>query len=408
MTLQQKIRADIDPMCLAKDICAGMSCLLGTQEHGTLLPLHEPEFDSRVEQEVVKCIRSTFVSSVGSCVDEFERELAAACGVDHAIAMVNGTAALQVALRVAGVKPGEEVLLPSLTFVATPNAISHLGAVPHFVDVEEQSLGIDPVALGRHLDNVARYDSGTLRNQQTGRKIAAIVPVHVFGHPTEMSGLTKLAASYGIPVVEDAAEALGSIYGDKPCGSLGLVSAVSFNGNKIITTGGGGAVLTDDGDLATQARHLSTTAKLPHSWEFSHDQIAYNYRMPNINAALGLPQLRQLSHRVAKKRKLASHYIAEFSKQPHLKVLQEPANAFSNYWLNALILDSTVAHARDAILESLNNCGFAARPIWNPMHTLEIYSGHPRDTLSVTEDLASRIINLPSSAGLADSLRCLS
>ena len=369
------------------------------------LSLHEPEFSERAEATVVECIRSTFVSSVGAFVSEFEARLADYCGAAHAVAMVNGTAALEVALRVAGVESNTEVLLPSLTFVATPNAISHLNAVPHFVDINEQTLGIDPAALRQHLNRVGESKAGQLFNCETGRRIAAVVPVHVFGHPVEMDELVEVADDFGIAVIEDAAEALGSQYKGRQCAAMGLLGAVSFNGNKIITTGGGGAVLTNDPNLAAMARHLSTTAKRSHPWAFEHDSVGYNYRMPNLNAALGVSQLEELPERIAKKRRLAAAYIDRFAGHPDLRIMQEPEQSVSNYWLNTLLLEPHAVLSRDVILQTLNDAGFMARPVWEPMHRLSMYANAPRALLPHTESLAERIINLPSSAKLAELLQ---
>lgn len=369
------------------------------------LALHEPEFSERAEANVVDCIRSTFVSSVGAFVSEFEARLAEYCGVAHAVAMVNGTAALEVALRVAGVEPNTEVLLPSLTFVATPNAVSHLNAVPHFVDVNEQTLGIDPAALRLHLQRVGESKAGQLFNRETGRPISAIVPVHVFGRPVAMDELLEIGASFGIAVIEDAAEALGSQYKARQCAAMGLLGAVSFNGNKIITTGGGGAVLTNDPNLAAMARHLSTTAKRSHPWAFEHDSVGYNYRMPNLNAALGVSQLEELPDRIAKKRQVATAYIDRFEGHPDLRILREPEHTISNYWLNTLLIEPHAAFSRDVILQALNDAGFMARPVWEPMHRLSMYADAPRALLPNTDSLAERIINLPSSAKLVESLQ---
>ena len=369
------------------------------------IALHEPRFNTQAEKLVLECVRSTYVSSVGEYVSHFEKKLAAACGVKYAVAMVNGTAALEVALKVVGVEPGSEVLLPSLTFVATANAVSHLNAVPHFVDVEDRSLGIDSDALVRHLKKIGRQTSEGLFNKGTGRRISAIIPVHVFGHPVAMDDLNAVANSFDLPVIEDAAEALGSQYKLKHCGSLGQAGAFSFNGNKILTTGGGGAVVTNDSKIADLARHLSSTAKLVHPWEFEHDSVGYNYRMPNLNAALGVSQLMDLETRIASKRTLGAAYESAFSDQPGLRVLTEPSYATSNYWLNAIILDSAAVGCRDAVLKKLHKLGFMARPIWKPMHKQVMYADAPRAKLPITEDFAGRIINLPSSAHLKDLLQ---
>ena len=402
MNAQIEHRLPLMPEDLASEVTARLQALFPAREGP--LSLHEPEFSAQAEAKVVECVRSTFVSSVGAFVGEFEAQLADACGAAYAVAVVNGTAALELALRVAGVEPNTEVLMPSLTFVATPNAVSHLNAVPHFVDVNEQTLGIDPEALLRHLNEIAEPKAGRLYNRQTNRVISALVPVHAFGHPAAMDALNKVAATFGIAVIEDAAEALGSQYKGQKCAALGRLGALSFNGNKIITTGGGGAVITNDSDLAAEARHLSTTAKLPHAWAFNHDRVGYNYRMPNLNAALGVAQLEELSDRIAKKRRLAAAYINHFSGHPDLRVMREPEHATSNYWLNTLILEPHAAFSRDAILQRLNDAGFMARPVWEPMHTLSIYADAPRARLPQTEALAQRIINLPSSAKLVELL----
>ena len=384
----------------AHNIVARVSDVLGHPED--FVPLHEPEFLGDEERLVLDCIRSGWVSSVGQYVDRFEAEIAAASGTAHGVAVVNGTAALEVALRVVGVMPGDEVLLPSLTFIATANATHHLGAVPHFVDAESRTLGLDPAALRAHLERISDHREGVTVNAQTGRRLAAVVPMHVFGHPVDMEGLIEVANDHGLVVVEDAAESLGSSVGGRSCGSLGRIAALSFNGNKIITTGGGGAIVTDDPDLAKRAKHLTTTAKAPHSWKFYHDEIGYNYRMPNLNAALGVAQLKQLDARLAQKRVLAERYIDGFKGARGVEVFVERLGTIANYWLNTLMLSEEKALARDTVLEVLNSAGLMARPVWEPLHTLPIYSNCPRAPLPVTEDLAARLVNLPSSAKLGE------
>lgn len=392
----------IDATALADDIKDRLHALLG--EHEGFVPLHAPEFRGQEEVLVTNCIRSGWVSSVGEYVDRFEQEIARVCGTAHAVAVVNGTAALEVALRVAGVQAGDEVLLPSLTFIATANATHHLGAVPHFVDAEERTLGLDPRALRAHLERIGHRRGDVTYNARTGRRIAAVVPMHVFGHPVDMDGLAAIAQEFGLMVVEDAAESLGSLYGDRSCGSLGHVGALSFNGNKIVTTGGGGALVTDDADLAALAKHLTTTAKVRHPWAFMHDEIGYNYRMPNLNAALGVAQLAQLDTRLAQKRVVARAYLEAFAGHADLRVVTEPAGTQSNYWLNTLLLAPYAAAARDTVLRVLNEAGLMARPVWEPLHTLPIYADCPQAELPVTADLAARIINVPSSAYLAAQL----
>ena len=383
---------------LATDITTRVRGLLGSLED--FVSLHEPEFLGEEEALVLDCIRSGWVSSVGQYVDRFEAGVAAACDTEHGVAVVNGTAALEVALRVVGVTAGAEVLMPSLTFIATANAAHHLGAVPHFVDAEARTLGLDPNALRAHLDEIAERRGCVTVNGRTGRRLAAVVPMHAFGHPVDMDGLAEVARDFDLPLVEDAAESLGSRLGGRPCGSLGRVAALSFNGNKILTTGGGGAVLTDDPDMAKHAKHLSTTAKVPHKWAFRHDEIGYNYRMPNLNAALGVAQLAQLGTRLAQKRALAQRYIDAFDGEEGVAVFAERPGTTANYWLNTLVLSPEIANARDTVLEVLNAAGLMARPIWEPLHTLAIYAHCPRAALPVTRDLAARIVNVPSSAKL--------
>lgn len=388
---------------LAIDIAAQVRDLLGAPED--FVPLHEPEFLGEEEALVLDCIRSGWVSSVGKYVDRFEAEIAATCGTAHGVAVVNGTAALEAALRTVGVMPGDEVLMPALTFIATANATHHLGAVPHFVDSETRTLGLDPVALRAHLNEIAERRDGVAVNGRTGRRLAAVVPMHVFGHPVDMDGLAEVARDFDLALVEDAAESLGSRAGDRPCGSLGRVAALSFNGNKILTTGGGGAVVTDDPDLAKRAKHLTTTAKVTHKWAFYHDEIGYNYRMPNLNAALGVAQLAQLSTRLTQKRALAQRYIDAFAGASGVEVFAERPGTTANYWLNTLVLAPEMAAARDTVLETLNGAGLMARPVWEPLHTLAIYADCPRANLPVTTDLAARIVNVPSSAKLGGNAR---
>lgn len=364
------------------------------------VPLHAPEFAGSEWAMIKDCLDTGWVSSVGSYVDRFEAEVARLCGTEHAIAAVNGTAALQIALQVVGVRPGDEVLVPSLTFVATANAVRHAGAVPHFVDSAVETLGLDPVALDTHLRRVAKAGPDGPVNRETGATIRAVVPMHVFGHPVDLEGLSQVAQGWGLQIVEDAAEALGSSYRGRACGGLGRVGAVSFNGNKIVTTGGGGAVVTNDAVIARRAKHLTTTAKLPHRWAFVHDEIGYNYRLPNLNAALGCAQLEQLPVRLARKRKLAERYLSVFDGLKGAAIFREPPGCASNYWLNTLVLDPATAGLRDDLLDALNDAGLQCRPAWTPMHMLEIHADCPRAPLPVTEGLSRRIISLPSSAAL--------
>ena len=367
------------------------------------VPLHAPEFRGREREYLNDCIDSGWVSSVGAYVDRFERDLEASTGAARAVAVVNGTAALDVCLRLAGVGPGDEVLVPTLTFVATANAVTYRGATPHFVDSEAVTLGVDPQRLDVYLESVADIRAGTCVNRRTGAPIRALVAMHVFGHPCDIEGLQGVAERWGLALVEDAAEALGSRWRGRHAGAFGRLGALSFNGNKIVTTGGGGAVLTDDPELGRRAKHLTTTAKVPHAWAFDHDEIGWNYRMPNLNAALGCAQLEQLEGMIARKTRLARRYAAAFAGVQGARVLEPREGAVVNHWLNALVLDEPDRAGRDAVLAALNGAGFGARPLWTLMHRLPMYAACPRDDLPTAEALAARVINLPSSAALADA-----
>ncbi|MEE4016077.1 LegC family aminotransferase [Roseibium sp. FZY0029] len=362
------------------------------------VPLHEPRFSGNEWVYVKECLNTGWVSSVGSYVDLFEEKVAEAFGVKKAICMVNGTAALHIALLMAGVAENDEVIVPALTFVASANAITYCRAIPHFVDSELATLGLDPDALDSWLDEVAEFRENETFNRRTGRRIAAIVPMHTFGHPVRMSRLLEVAAKWSIPVVEDAAESIGSRLNGNLLGGLGLVGATSFNGNKTITTGGGGALLTNDIDLANKAKHIATTAKKPHKWRFYHDRLGFNYRLPNINAALGCAQLEQVSEVIAAKRHLALAYEAAFKDIEGLRFVVEPEHSQSNYWLNAVILDDP--SARDPFLEVTNEQGFGTRPCWMLMNELPMYRNCPSSPLSISQSISSRLVNIPSSAYL--------
>ena len=363
--------------------------------------LHEPRFAGNEQRYVQDCIASTYVSSVGSYVDRFEKELAAYTGAHHAVAVVNGTAALQVALQLAGVRANDEVIVPAVTFIATANAVHYLGATPHFVDSNEHTLGLDPLALRDWLRITAEAVVGGYRNRSTGRRLRAIVPMHTFGHPCDVDGLLAVAHDYRLAVVEDAAESLGSFYQGQHTGTFGLLGTLSFNGNKIVTTGGGGAILTNERRLADHAKHLTTTAKQPHRWEYVHDEVGYNFRMPNLNAALGCAQLEQMSEFLASKRRLFSRYKEAFAGIGGVRLMEEPVGCESNYWLQTLIMSGGIVGQRDKILEVTNEAGFMTRPAWRLMHQLKPYKACPRAPLPTAESLVKRIINVPSSAGLA-------
>lgn len=362
--------------------------------------LHEPSFAGNEWTYVKECLDTGWVSSVGKFVDRFEADLAAYTGAKHAVAVVNGTAALHMALKLAGVKTGDEVLIPTLTFIATANAVAYCGATPHFADSEEHTLGLNPEALREYLQVMTEIRNGQCVNRTTGCVIRAVVPMHTFGHPVDIEGLLSVARDFRLVLLEDAAESLGSTYHGRHTGTFGLMGTLSFNGNKTITTGGGGAILTNDTELAKHAKHLTTTAKAPHRWEFIHDEIGYNYRLPNINAALGCAQLEQLPHFLKAKRGIFGRYQAAFARITQAHIVSEPESCQSNYWLQALLLDEPVAMQRDAILTATNDAGVMTRPVWALMHKLEPYSACPKMDLPVAESLARRLINLPSSAHL--------
>jgi len=362
--------------------------------------LHEPSFEGNEWLYLKECLDSTFVSSVGKFVDRFEDELATYTGAKYAISVVNGTAALQIALKLAGVQANDEVLVPALTFVATVNAVTYCNAIPHFVDSEEGTLGIDTLKLRDYLQKNTLQQSGKCVNNFSGRVIRALVPMHTFGHPSDIDGLLSIANDFNIVLVEDAAESLGSFYHGQHTGTFGLFGTLSFNGNKTITTGGGGAILTNNEALARHAKHLTTTAKIPHAWEFRHDEIGYNFRMPNINAALGCAQLEKLSAKLASKRELFKRYQSAFAHVDGISLFSEPENCQSNYWLQTLLLDGNMSENRDLILESTNNTGIMTRPAWELMNDLEPFKGFPSMDLSTAKSLSGRIINIPSSPGL--------
>ncbi len=376
-------------------------CNAVTQVVGSSAPLHAPEVSGNEWHYVKECLDTEWVSTAGSYVDRFESELAAFTGAAHCVAVSSGTAALHTCLIVAGVRRDHEVIIPSLTFVATANAVFYQGAVPLFADCEMRTLGIDAEKLDAFLEVNAEITKDGCRNRRTGRIIRALVCMHVFGHPCEVDALKNLCERWRLTLIEDAAESLGSYYDGRHTGKDGLVSALSFNGNKIVTTGGGGAVLTNDPDLARRVKHLTTTAKKPHAWDYDHDAVGFNYRLPNINAAIGCAQLERIAGWLREKRLLAENYRAALRAVPHVESFQEPKRCRSNYWLNVMLLDSDDMDLRNDILKVLNEAGLMSRPIWIPMHMLEMYRDCPRDDLSVTEKIHRRLISLPSSPRLA-------
>jgi perosamine synthetase len=357
------------------------------------IPLHEPKFVGNEKKYLNECIDSTFVSSVGKFVDKFEDQIASYTGAKYAIATSNGTSALHISLLLADVEDGDEVITQPLTFVATCNAISYCGADPIFVDVDRDTMGLSPVALQEFLDSNTTISNNKCLNNSTGKVIKACVPMHTFGNPCRVDEIKAICDEYNICLIEDAAESLGSLYKGKHTGTYGEMGVMSFNGNKIITAGGGGCIVTDNEALAKQAKHLTTTAKVSHKWAFNHDQIGYNYRMPNVNAALLVAQLEQLDSFLNSKRKLASQYKAFFTNK-RIDFVTETEGAKSNYWLNALILDNL--EQRDLFLEITNAADVMTRPVWALMSKLPMFKDCQKGNLSNAEWLEDRAVNIPS------------
>lgn len=364
------------------------------------IALHAPLFQGNEWKYVKECIDTGWVSSVGKYVDLFEEKLAAYTGVKRAVAVVNGTAALHMSLILAGVKRNDEVLIPALTFIATANAVAYCGAIPHFVDSAMDTLGMDGEKLAGYLAEVAEVRQGECYNKLTQRRIAAVVPMHTFGHAVDIEPLLAVCETYRLAFIEDAAESIGSFYQGTHTGNFGIVAAMSFNGNKTMTTGGGGAILTNDVELGNLAKHLTTQAKIPHQWAFRHDAVGYNYRMPNLNAALGCAQIEQLPCFIAKKRNLAEKYERAFAAVKGVQFFKEPICSTSNYWLNAILLEEEYANERDVLLEALNQQKIMARPAWDLLYTLPMFAGCPRMQCLTAEHISKRLINIPSSVVL--------
>ncbi len=390
-------------MALTDSILAILYDLLPSQRP---ISLHEPSIGANEKALVADCLDSGWVSSVGQYVDRFEQDLATYTQIPHAIATVNGTAALHTCLILAGVQTGDEVLLPALTFIGSANPVVYLGAVPHFVDCDTDTLGVDPQQLDDYLQGIAELRDGICYNRSTGCPIRALIVVHVLGHPARMMELKDIAERYQLMLIEDAAESLGSWRDEQHTGSWGHLSALSFNGNKIITSGGGGAVLTSDPELAQRAKHLTTTAKLPHPWALEYDAVGFNYRLPNINAALGCAQLEQLPERLTQKRRLAENYATAFDGLDEVHLHTEPMECQSNYWLNLLLLPNI--EERDRLLAAAHVEQILLRPFWTPLHQLPMFSDSPRMPLPHTEKLFEHGVCLPSSAALSQETTTIS
>lgn len=362
--------------------------------------LHEPFFNGNEWENLKKCLDTGFVSSVGSYVNEFESKIAEYTGAKYAVAMINGTAALHLALLIAGVGSGDEVLVPSLSFVATANAVSYIKAIPHFVECSENNFGVDPFLLRAYLEKITFVKNGVCINRKTNRIIKVLMPMHVFGHPCDIVELKKIAREYKLTLIEDAAESLGSFYNGKHTGTFGEMGIISFNGNKTITTGGGGAIITNDRKIAQKAKYLSTTAKENHPFIFFHKEVGYNYRMPNLNAALGCAQIEKLPIILQMKKHLNLRYKNALSKVQHILFLDEETFPGSNFWLQTILLDKTHLRYQKPIIEKCIEAGYQVRPAWTPLHTLPMFLSSPAMDLNNTISFSNRIINLPSGAGL--------
>lgn len=358
------------------------------------IPLHEPRFNGNEKKYILDAIDSTFVSSVGAYVDQFEEMMMNITKTQKAVAVVNGTSALQVALRLAGVKSGDEVITQALTFIATTNSILYNGAKPIFIDVDYDTMGLSPQAVSNFLEEFCELRDDGCYNKKTNNKIAACLPMHTFGFPIKLNELLKVCNKWNIPIVEDAAEAIGSEYNGKPVGQFGKIGVFSFNGNKIVTSGGGGAIVTNDLEIGKRAKHLTTTAKVPHPFEYVHDEIGYNFRMPNLNAALACAQLENLNEFVENKRKLADRYASYFFENG-IKFRTELPETKANYWLMCLELEDK--KERDSILDFTNRNGVMTRPIWQLIYKSKFYSDFQRDDQKNASILEDRIVNIPSS-----------
>ena len=361
--------------------------------------LHEPIFKGNEKNYLLNCIKRGYVSYLGEYVNKFENKIKKFTRSSNAIALVNGTSAIHILLKSLGIKENDEVLLPSLTFVATANAIRYCNALPNFVDIETESYGICPIKLEKYLHKITIKKKNYCINKYTKRKIGALIAVHLFGMPCQIQNIKVVCKKYKIKVIEDAAEAIGSFYLNKHLGSFSEGGVISFNGNKTITCGGGGVIITKNKKLAKKVKHLSTTAKVPHPWEYIHDEIGYNYRMTNLNAAVGCAQLEKIKSILKAKRKNFKDYFKHFKKIEGVKILKEKKKVKSNYWLITLNLMENYK-IKNNILKKLNNLGFNARAIWKPLHTLSIYKNYPKDNLENTIKIYKSSINLPSSAGI--------
>ncbi|MDC0166895.1 LegC family aminotransferase [Gammaproteobacteria bacterium] len=381
---------------LAEQVLSSISAVVGLAPRA----LHEPLFFGNEERYLKECLATGSVASVGRFNEKFESELASYTGSRYAVCTVNGTAALHIALMVSGVQPGDEVLVPALTFIATANAVIYCGAIPHIVDCQASNLGIDVERLRKYLSEISIQKGGIRINRETGRRINTIVPMHAFGHPVDITGVLELSKEFNLTVIEDAAESLGSFYRDQHTGTFGTAGIISFNGNKTITTGGGGVILTSNPEIEKAARHLVTTAKVPHQFKYIHDQVGYNYRLPNLNAALGCAQLESLPVLLSAKRRLADRLRDALSTIEGVTLLREPPGCRSNYWLQTLILDDAVSDQHTDILKYANESGFGFRPPWELLDRIAYLDKAPRMPDMLISELVKKLINVPSSPTL--------
>ena len=379
----------------SSELIEALHDVLGTEVRRPIA-LHEPEITAEEERLVGECLKSGWVSSVGSYVAQFESELCSFTKAKYAVAMASGTSALQLALYAMGVARGDEVIVPALSFVATANAVAHCGAVPHFVDSTESDLGIDAQRLRQHLSVIAQRRDGATFNKLTGQRVRAIVPVHVLGLAADISEIIAVADEFGLLVVEDAAEAVGTTIGSRHAGSVAVAGMLSFNGNKIITTGNGGAILTDNEALAQRLRHISSTAKQVHAWRFEHDEVGWNYRLPNLNAALGCAQLRRVTSLLERKRRLHERYRARLANSNSMRLLTERSGTTSNYWLNAVRISGLSLEAREQVLGECHAQGYLCRPMWSLLSSLPMYQSSPRSNLETAMMIEHETLCLPS------------
>ncbi len=383
-------------MSQINSILAAIRSVVGPRDPSKPLPLHEPMFGQAEQDAVAACVASGWTSTAGRQVAEFEEKLAAVVGVPHVVACVNGTSALHIALMLSGVRPGDEVIVPAISFAATANAVKYCDAWPLFADVTKDDFGIDPEALAAYLAEIGERRDDGLYNRLTGRRISALLPMHCFGYLCRIEKLMDIAAEYGLILVEDAAEAIGTRGADRAAGAYGIVSGLSFNGNKIVTTGGGGAIVTTDAELAQKARHITTNAKVAHPWRYYHDMLGYNYRMPSLNASLGIAQLERLDLMVERKTQLHNHYVSAFEGVNHVEMIQARASTRPNHWLNTIVLHDLETPVDD-LLRAAHADGLMMRPVWNLLTTLPYFANCASMPLPNATWLVERTINLPSS-----------